>query len=368
MNTISLQRTPKRIELIKRMADSNKLIAAEAQEAFAAFISPVIQTVLLQKVVSNSIYTTVEFSENDRPTIPIDLYLNTGENYIRTWSQTVPGGLPTNVVQGTQEYTFTVFPLDSAITFDKSYAKQARLDVVTAGMERMINEIGVKQDRNGWTVLLTALAQAVSPVDGSSNVIAATKAGQFSIDDISRLWTKIARMYESYIGGTPATTVPVGLTDLFVSPEVMGNVRGFAYNPVNVRGGYTSNGTETTQPSVALPDNMRNNIFNSGGMAEIFNVTLHQMVEFGTGQIWNKIYDNAYAGSFDPATQQIAVGFDLTRPVFLKPTVVEDENGGQVVVKPDDQYVTRSEKIGYWARTRQGYCVLDSRALTGVII
>src|SRR5206468_4543752 len=113
------------------MGSNDKAVAEEAQEAFAAFIAPVIQQVLLQKVTSSAIYQDVSYTENDRPTIPVDLYLGTSENYIRVWAQTMPGGLPTNVVQGLHEYTFTVYELDSAIAFQKSYLRQARLDVMT---------------------------------------------------------------------------------------------------------------------------------------------------------------------------------------------------------------------------------------------
>lgn len=365
MKTISLERTPKRVELLKRMGSTDEVVAREARQAFAAFIGPVIQTVLNQKVTSNQIYQDIEFNENDRPTIPVELYLGTSENYIRVWSQTMPGGLPTNIVQGLNEFTFTVYELDSAIAFYNSYAKQARLDVVTAGMEKMINELAIKQERNAWSPILGAIATATT--NGTSHLINATQAGQFQLDDMNRLWTKIARMYNA--GFTPDSTQPVGLTDLFVSPEIMEDVRAFAYNPMNVRGGYTSAGVESTQGNVPLPDSVRQNILNSGGLASIYNVTLHPMVELGVGQKYNTIFDNFYAGSFDPATQQLALGVDLSRPVFLRPVVVNDEDGGgQVIVRPDNQFVDRSEKFGFYAKVKEGRVILDDRALVGIII
>lgn len=371
---IELKRTPERAELLKRMGSDDLAVAREAQQAFAAFIAPVIQTVLLQKATSNAIYRDVEFNENDRPTIPIELYLDaTEENFIRVWSQTVPGGLPTNIVQGLNEYTFNVYPLDSAIAFQKSYLKQARLDVLTAGIQRMTNEIAIKQDRNAWAVLLNALAQATT--NGSSHIINATQAGTFLPHDLNRLWTKIARMNTSFIGGTPATANgPAGLTDLFVSPEVMEDIRAFAYNPVNTRGGYKSDTTESGEANVPLTDNVRDRIWNSGGLAEIYNVTLHTMVEFGKGQAYNKVFDNFYGGTFDSDTQEILVGVDLSQNVFLRPVVVNDDQqvlsatGGQIVVRPDDQFVTREEKTGFFAKVKEGRVILSDKALTGLIL
>jgi hypothetical protein len=373
MKIISLERTPKRVELLKRMVDKNKLVADEAKEAFASFISPVIQIVLNQKVTSSAIYQDAEFSENDRPTIPIDLYLGTKENYFRVWSQTVPGGLPTNMVQGLGEYTFTTYELDSAIAFMNYYLKNARLDVMTQGMERMINEIAVKQERNAWGVILNALAVASTPqAIGAdiSHVISATTPGQFQLHDLNKLWTYLARLYTSYTGGTPDTVNPPGLTDLFCSPEIIEDIRAFAYNPMNIRGGYSGGGsTEMTGGSgIPLPDAVRAQFFSAGGVPEIFNVSIHQMVEFGVGKKYNTVFDNFYSGSFTGSTQEIIVGADLSRPVFLRPVVVDEDTGGQVTVRPDDQFVSRSEKTGFYAKVKEGRVILDDRALVGLIV
>lgn len=364
MKIISLERTPKRVELLKRMADKNPAVRAEAQEAFAAFISPVVQIVLNQKATSAAIYQDAEFTENDRPTIPIDLYVGTQENYIRVWSQQVPGGLPTNQVSGLQEYTFNVYELDSAISFMNYYLKNARLDVMTQGMERMINEILVKQERNAWAPILNALA--VASTNGNSHIIDSTGVGYFQLHDLNKLWTYIARLYTSYTGGTPDSINPPGLTDLFVSPEVLEDIRAFAYNPMNVRGGLTSAGAESTQGNVPLPDGIRTQIYNAGGLTEIYNVTIHSLIELGLNAKYNVLFDSFYAGTFNPASDEIVVGFDLTRPVFLRPVVVDDESGGQVVVRPDDQWVSRSEKTGFYAKVREGRVILDDRALVGL--
>ena len=366
MKIISLERTAKRVELLKRMVDKNKSVADEAKEAFAAFISPVVQVVLNQKTTSSAIYQDAEFTENDRPTIPLDLYIGTKENHIRVWSQTLPGGLPTNMVTGLGEYTFNTYELDSAIAFMNFYLKNARLDVMTQGMERMINEIAVKQERNAWAPILNALA--VGTTNGNSHVIESTVPAQFLLHDLNRMWTYLQRLYTSYVGGTPDTTVPVGLTDLFVSPEVKEDIRAFAYNPMNVRGGYKSDKTESNQGNVPLPDSIRTQIYNSAGLTEIYNVTIHDMVEFGVGQKYNTIFDNFYSGTFNPAADEVCVGVDLTRPVFLRPVVVDENGGGQVIVRPDDQFVSRSEKTGFYAKVKEGRVILDDRALVGLII
>jgi hypothetical protein len=263
------------------------------------------------------------------------------------------------------EYTFNVYELDSAIAFLNHYLKNARLDVMTAGMERMINEIAIKQERNAWAPILNALATGTT--NGTSHIIESTVPGEFLLHDLNRMWTYLQRLYTSFTGGTPDSATPVGLTDLFVSPEIKEDIRAFAYNPMNIRGGYNSDKTEQGA-GVPLPDAIRSQIYNAGGLTEIYNVTIHDMVELGVGQKYNAVFDNFYSGTFDPAVDEIAIGIDLTRPVFLRPVVVDEDGGGQIVVRPDDQFVARSEKTGFYAKVKEGRVILDDRALVGLIV
>ena len=43
---LKLKNTPEQVELIKAMGSKNQLVAREAQEAFAAFLGPVVRRVL----------------------------------------------------------------------------------------------------------------------------------------------------------------------------------------------------------------------------------------------------------------------------------------------------------------------------------
>ena len=73
------------------------------------------------------------------------------------------GGLPTSTdVAAIQELKIGTYRLDSAVSFMKRYARRARLDVVSKGIERMAQEVLVKQERNAWAVVLRALAEASS--------------------------------------------------------------------------------------------------------------------------------------------------------------------------------------------------------------
>ena len=365
--SINLKSTPERVELVREMASNDRQKAYAAQEAFAAYIRPAVETVINQKSTAGMIYTDQPFSKNDRPTIPLDLFVGTQEKHISIWAQQVAGGLATNLIQGLGEYTFQVYRLDSAISFYNEHLKNANLSVLSMGLERMANEFIVRQERNAWIPILQSLADAST--NSIAHVQSAAVAGTFQLDDLNTLFTKIDRIWASYAGGTPDASVGTGLTDLFVSPEIIGQIRKFTYNPMNTRGGYKSDGTESSNNSIPLPDEMRMEFYKRNGAMSLYDVELHKLLELGKGAKYNTLFDSFYSGSFNPATQEILVGADLSRNVFLRPVITDDDNGGgQLVLRPDDQFVARNEKVGFYGKMSEGRLVLDNRALVGLIV
>jgi hypothetical protein len=372
---IQFEKNPEQIELIKALASDNKTVAMEAQEAFAAFISEVVQQVLLQTSTSGMIYRDVEFDEDDSPSIPLDLYYGQNEGTISVWSQTVGGGLPTNFVQGMQEMKVSTYRLDSAISMDKRYVRRARLDVVAAGLERMANELLIKQERNAWAVILKLLAEAST--GGSSHVFRTGSSNVFQLDDMNNLWTLVRRLNAAYTGGTPVASQSRGLTDIFVSPEVKAQIRAFAYQPMNTRAGTVATSGAT---AVALPDSVRENIYRGAGTSEIFGVTIHELLELGTSRKYNELF-SAFAGStnydvfggvagsaFNSANDEIIIGIDASRNAFLRPVATQAESRGQLKVLPDDQFLARSEKVGFYGFLEEGRVAVDARAAVGLIV
>jgi hypothetical protein len=370
---IQFDKNPEQIELIKALASDNKTVAMEAQEAFAAFISEVVQQVLLQAGTASMIYRDVEFDEDDSPSIPLDLYYGLNEGHISVWSQTVGGGLPTNFVQGMQEMKVNTYRLDSAISMDKRYVRRARLDVVAAGLERMANEILVKQERNAWAVILKLLAEAQT--GGSRHILKSTADGVFQLDDVNRLWTLVRRLNAAYTGGTPQAFQSRGLTDLFVSPEVKAQIRAFAYQPMNTRAGTNSSGSESSAGNVALPDSVREEIYRAAGTQEIFGVTINEMLELGKTRKYNQLFstfagstDYDGAGTFNATTEELVIGIDASRNAFLRPVGIQSESRGQVRTLPDDQFLARSQKVGFYSYVEEGRVAVDARAAVGLIL
>jgi hypothetical protein len=352
---IKLKNTPEQVELVKAMGSRDVAVAREATEAFAAFIGPVVSKVLLQAGTASAIYSDAPYDEDDNPSLPLDLYYNQSQDYVTTWSQTVAGGLPSSTVEGFSEMKISTYRLDSAVSFLKRYARRGRLDVVSKAVERMSNEVLVKQERNAWAVVLKALAEARS--NGADHIVDAATAGTLQLVDLSNLMTLVKRINTSYAGGT--TTDTYGLTDLFLSPEIMGQVRELAFNPI---GGTVNKET--------APNTVREEIFRNAGAGEIFGVTLHQLVELGVGQKYNTLFASLVTanGGVANTAKQILVGVDLTKESFIRPVARQAESGGTFTVLPDDQFVTRNEKTGFYGFLEEGRVCIDGRAVAGILV
>lgn len=353
---LKLKNTPEQVELVKAMGSRDATVAREAQEAFAAFIGPVVNKVLLEAATSSAVYTDLPYDEDDSPSIPLDLFQGEGEGLVSVWSQSVAGGLPTSTVEGLSELKVSTYRLDSAVSFLRRYARRARLDVASKAVERMANEVLVKQERNAWAVVLKALA------DSGNTVTVGSSGETFSLAKLNTLVKNVKRLNKSYANGT--TTSAYGLTDIFVSPETMSDIRAFAYNPV---GGTVGTAVTTNAGGTDLPAGVREEIYRGGGAQEIYGITIHELIELGPNQKYNKLFNEFYTGSFADS-DDLVVGLDLTKDAFVRPVARNSESGGTFTAMPDDQFVARSEKIGFYGSLEEGRVCIDSRAIAGIAL
>lgn len=385
---INIKQNDKNVALLKKLASKNRVEAEEAHVALAEFIGPVLQEVINTAPTLSSLFSTLTFNENDSPSIPLDLYRDVNEeDYLRVWSQAEPGGLPFNMpTPPTQELKFSTYRLDSAVAFQKKYAQQSRLDVVGKTMERLAQEILLKQERNSAAILLRALAQATTSIKGvdTSHIIRSQEADRFILHDFNRLFTLIKRIYSSWNGGTPVAGRSRGLTDIIVSPEIVQELRSLAYNPINTRGGVAVDGSDAGNggvSTIALPDAQRQAIYSNAGIPEFYGVNIMEIHELGVGYKYNDLFDffagstqypghaGGAAAAFDGANEEIILGLDLqSMQSLLRPVAVDAENGSQFRVLPDDQFVARSQKVGFYGALEEGRLILDDRVLTGIIV
>tara|TARA_R100001163_G_C5065730_1_gene203753 strand:- start:1504 stop:2649 length:1146 start_codon:yes stop_codon:yes gene_type:complete len=376
---ITLKRTPEQVELIKAMASRNRNVAYEAQVALAEFIGPVLAEVINNAPTVSSLFQSLQFDADDNPSIPLDLYYDIAdEDYVKVWSQSHAGGLPSSQVLPTvSELKVATYTLDSAVDFDRRYAAKSRMDVVSKTFTRVAQEILLKQDRTSATLVMSSLAGATiksSPLDGDVQVFRTVTADTVLIDDFNKLMTLAKRVNTSWIGGTPATRTR-GITDIVCSPEVVGSIRAMAYNPVN-----TTAVPDTSESTVLpAPEQLRNELYQNAGLDSFMGVNILEFNEFGKGQKFNTLFDNAagttsyktFAGAranqFAGASDEIIVGVDRTRDSLMRVVATDPDSQSEMNLVADDQYSIRQNKIGYFGQIEEGRIVLDNRVLLGLI-
>jgi hypothetical protein len=376
---IELKNTPEHIELVKAMGSNNGQVASEAANAFADGIWPVIQLVLMQMGTASLIYTDYAFDEDTAPVIPLDFLHGEGQNIVQTWSAGIGGGLPTSEMYTSDEARVSYYNLQSAVSFRKKFARKSLLNILANSVERMINEILVKQELQAWAVIMKGNAQASTPVNGvaTQHIVTAGTQGVLLLDDLSGLITKARRINHAYSDGTPVVPYSKGVTDLFVSPEVMAQIRAFAYNPMNTKVGVAAGtaGAGYAATAIPLPDAIREGIYRSAGTQEIFGINLTDLNELGTSGKYNTLFSLNATGNIAPGggtfvngTNQVLMGIDLTKKAFIRGVETNSDTGGTVTVQMDDQFPLRAERVGFWARVTEGRILCDSRATISLII
>lgn len=379
---ITLKNTPEQVELLKAMASRDPIVRMEANTAFAEFVGPVMAEVINNAPVLSNLYSALPaFDFDTPPTVPLDLYADiTDTDFLHVWSQSADGGLGTNELKpATQEMHIPTYNHTSAWSFDRKHVAKSRLDVVSKSLTRVAQEILFKQENYSSGPLFNALANAVT--NGKKHVFRTRVAGRFLMDDLNDLLTRMRRINTSFNQGTP-----IGgqgkVTDILFSPEAEQELRSMAYNAINTK---TAPQSSAIKDSVAAPESIRAQMFDSVGVPNFFGVNFSSFNEFGEGtdKRFNLVfdvaagstsyadYDEANGAVFDSSATQIMVALDRTRDSLLKATV-KDEYGSEFSFETDDQfnaYGSRAQKkFGMHGGVTEGRIVLDTRALMGMIL
>ena len=274
---------------------------------------------------------------------------------------------------------FTTYRLDSAVSFDKRFAARSRLDVVSKTFTRIAQEILLKQERTAAVMIMTALAAATT--NDKKHVFRSHTADRFLLADLNKLFTLSKRINTAWPCGTPTERMGRGVTDIIVSPEIVEELRGMAYNPINTKLGPASASDAKGGDGITATDEVRNAVFSSAGIPEFYGVSIMEINEMGVKQKWNKVFDEVsnvtfddHAGSggsaaaFDSDNEEVILGIDLSRESQIRAVAVDAESGSEFDLVVDDQWVSRSQKIGYYGALEEGRMILDDRVLTGIIV
>lgn len=300
---------------------------AALHELAKALELPLRQGVLSGDIL-DGIFEVVPLAESATPEFPLDLLApGTEKEHV---AYTIPnhGYIPQRHVEG--DYVMVpTYDCGNAIDWNLKYARDARWDIVGRAME--VYEAGFvkKLNDDGWHTLITA------GFDRNIVVLDSDAAnGQFTKRLVSLMKTVMRRN-----GGGNSTSVMRGrLTDLYVSPEAMEDIRNWNVDQVD----------EMTRRQIFLSEG-------DNALNRIFGVNLHDLDELGEGQEYQLFYENELGGVLPGSDVELVVGLDLEKndsfvmPLREEPSVFEDDT------------LHRQKRAGVYGWSEQGFAVLDNR-------
>lgn len=330
MTTQKLLKRPDQefIDLIVRSGHpTDRSIALAAQAELAEALQEPLRQGILVGDIATGIFESRLFAPGAMVKFPLDL-LNPGEEKDHV-AYTNPGGglIPQRTVEG-DTLMVPTYGITGSIDWYLEYAFEANWDVVGRAMQVLEASFVKKLNDDGWHTILGAVADRNILVFDSD-----ATAGQFTKRLVSLLKTIMVR----HGGGNTASLRRARLTDLYVSPEALDDIRNWGIDQVD----------ELTRREIFMaPD---------GGVNRVFQVNLHDLVEFGEGQEYQNYFTDTLGGSLAASDVELVIGLDLlNNDSFLMPVKQE-------VTIFEDPGLHRQQKAGFYGWGNFGFAVLDQR-------
>ena len=321
-------------QLLRDTASMNQIVAYAAQDEIAKALTLPLRQGILPGDIYSDIFERVATNGNTTLEMPLDFVAPGTEGEFVAYTIPNHGSIAHKVVQGDYVQIPTYY-IGAAIDMDKSYAEDARWDVMGRALGDLRKQFTKKLNDDAWHTLLSAGFDR-------NIVVADTDAaqGQFTTRLVSLLKTVMTRNG----GGNSSSVNRFSLTDLYVSVEAMEDMRSWNVDQID----------ETTRREIfTAPDGLIN---------RIFSVNLHSLVELGEGQEY-QLFWTSTLGATMPTTGahtdvEIVVGLDKNagHSSFLMPVKKELE------IAPDNT-LGRHRKVGWYGETSVGFAALDSRKI-----
>lgn len=314
-------------ELLIRSGSANKEEALGANSEFAKALELPLRQGILNGDILDGIFEPIVLAQSATPEFPLDfLAPGTEKDFV---AYTIPnhGYIPQKHVEG--DYVMVpTYDIGASIDYLLKYARDARWDVVGRAMEVLEAQFVKKMNDDGWNTLLAAGADRNIVVFDND-----ATDGQFTKRLVSLMKTVMRRN-----GGGNSTSSNRGLlTDLYVSPEAMEDIRNWGLDQID----------ETTRREIYVAAD--------GSVNRVFNINLHDLDELGEGQQYNNFWDVTLSGTFPSNKLEIVVGLDLRkRDSFIMPV-------RQEVQIFEDDTLHRQKRAGFYGWAEQGFAVLDNR-------
>ena len=315
--------------LLRQSGDADASIALQAQREFAAALqTPLRKGVLVGNVLGN-IFETVNMEPGASPEFPLDLISPGLEGEHVAYTNPGHGRIPERAVEG--DYVMIpTYSIASSVDYLLRFARDARWDVVARAMQVMEAGFTKKMNDDGWhTILAAGVDRNILVYDADAT------AGLFT----KRLVSLMQVVMRRNSGGNAASVGRGKLTDLYVSPEALEDIRNWGDTQVD----------EITRREIYTATE------GSPAVTRIFGVNLHDMDELGEGQEYQNFFLNDLGGSLAASDVELVVGLDQSsNDSFVMP--VREE-----LRVFEDPALHRQQRAGFYGWAELGFGVLDNR-------
>lgn len=313
--------------LIIKTGSKDKQVALAAQRELALAVVDEIRNGVEEGDMISQIFTQIPFRPGALTEFPLDLLVPGGDRDFSAYTIPNHGRIPERTFEG-ESVTINTYDVGSSIDWLLKFSRDSRFDVVGMALSILEATFLRKMNLDGWSVIMAAATDR--------NVVvydASAAAGYFTKRLVSLMQLALRRV----AGGNSATLQPIRLTDIFVSPEGLEDMRTWDLSMVD--------------------DVTRNRIFNStqtGGLTDMFGVRIHELLELGAGQAFQN-YFLELGGSLASGDEELVIGLDLSNPnVFVNPVRAPIEIF-------EDETLHRQRRAGYYGWGEHGFGVLDNR-------
>lgn len=319
------------ISLLRKSGDSDINVAMAAQREFAKALELPLRKGVLVGNILGTIFETINVEAGSTTEFPLDLISPGLEGEHVAYTNPGHGRIPERSVEG--DYVMIpTYSIASSVDYLLRYAREARWDIVGRAMQVMEAGFVKKMNDDGWHTLLAAgVDRNILVYDGDAT------AGLFTKRLVSLMQTVMRRNS----GGNSASVGRGRLTDLYVSPEALEDVRNWGLDQVD----------EVTRREIYTAS--------EGGapITRIFGVNLHDLDELGEGQEYQDFFVNELSGSVQANDLELVVGLDQSsNDSFVMP--VKEQL--QVF---EDPTLHRQQRAGYYGWAELGFGVLDNRRI-----
>lgn len=317
------------LALLRQSGDSDQNVAVAAQREFAKALELPLRKGVLVGNILGDIFETINVEAGSTTEFPLDLISPGLEGEHVAYTNPGHGRIPERSVEG----DFVMIPtysITSSIDYLLRYAREARWDIVGRAMQVMEAGFVKKMNDDGWhTILAAGVDRNVLVYDGDAT------AGMFSKRLVSLMQTVMRRNS----GGNSASLGRGRLTDMYVSPEALEDVRNWGLDQVD----------EVTRREIYTADDR------GAPITRIFGVNLHDLDELGEGQEYQDFFKTELSGAVQTSDLELVVGLDqAANDSFIMPVK-------QTLEVFEDPTLHRQQRAGFYGWAELGFGILDNR-------